>query len=276
MHGVRKHRGVPAHQVAGPVDLRNPAVAAFRDQVREIFDRLRAAEQRFDGGVLLEVLHQVVGRAQRLVELAEQRAAADRERVAVGVDEHESGHAHRRVAEALDGAALARLAVEPLLDQAGIELHDLLDRHRHLVLPQLATQRFAVDDGLLEQAGAETDAFADDCHVRVDIVAAAGADADHVTVLDDQALGYGLRHQHRAGLLGLLREPGVELRPQHRVGVRMRAVADVLVVESDGRVRSHQPAPLVDDRPLERSLLPVLAYDLFEVVVVENAAHDIL
>ena len=99
----------------------------------EVLDRFGATQQRLDARMVLEMLHEVVGAAQRLVELAEQRAAADGERVLVRVDEHEARHAHGRVAEALDRAALTRLAVEPLLDQLRIELHDLLDRHRDLI-----------------------------------------------------------------------------------------------------------------------------------------------
>ena len=89
MDGVGQHRRVPAHQVARPVDLGDAAVAAFGNQVCEVFDRLRTAQKGLDRRVLLEVLHQVVRGTQRLVELAEQRATTDREGVAVGVDEHE-------------------------------------------------------------------------------------------------------------------------------------------------------------------------------------------
>src|SRR5712691_5203408 len=56
----------------------------------------------------------------------------------------------------------------------------------------------------------------------------------------------------------------------------VRPIADVLVVETDRGLWRHQPSPLLDDRPLEGCLLPFVAYDLFEVVVVENAAHDVL
>ena len=58
--------------------------------------------------------------------------------------------------------------------------------------------------------------------------------------------------------------------------MRVCPVAQVLVVDPDRRLRRHQPATLLDDRALEWGLLPLLAYDLFEVVVVENAAHDVL
>ena len=56
----------------------------------------------------------------------------------------------------------------------------------------------------------------------------------------------------------------------------MLAVAEVLVIDADGRVLCHQPASLFDDRPLERRLLPGVAYDLLEIVVVEDPAHDVL
>jgi len=41
-------------------------------------------------------------------------------------------------------------------------------------------------------------------------------------------------------------------------------------------LRGHDPAPLFDDRALERRLLPGVAYDFLEVMAVENAAHDVL
>src|ERR1043165_8877624 len=276
MHRVREHRGVTADQVARPAYLRDASVSAFRDKMCEVLDRLRSAEQGLDRGVLLEVLHQIVGGPQGLVELTEQGAADDRERVPVRVDEHEAGHSHRRVAEALDGATLTGFAVEALLDEPGIELHDLLDGHRDLVLPELAAQGLALDEGRLEQARTQPDAFADDGHVGVDVVAATRADTYDTAVPGDETVDDSLGDDHRAPLLSLLCEPGVELRAQHRIGMRMGAVADVLVVETDRGVRGHQPAPLVDDRALEGGLLPVLAYDLFQVVVVEDASHDIL
>src|SRR5207302_115942 len=83
------------------------AESALGNQMPEVLDRLRAAQERLDRGVILEMLEQVVGAVEPFVELAQQRAAADRERVLVGVDEHESGHPHRRVAEALDCATIA-------------------------------------------------------------------------------------------------------------------------------------------------------------------------
>src|SRR5204862_8347229 len=134
-------------------------------------------------------------------------------------------HPHGGVPEAFDRAALARLAVEALLDQARIELHDLLDRHRDFVVSQLAAEWLAVDHGLLEQSGAQADAFADDRDVGVDVVTSPGAGADDASVLDDEAIHDGLWDDHRAGLFGLLRKPGVELRAQHRIGMRMRSVA---------------------------------------------------
>src|SRR5438552_3931623 len=204
-----------------------------------------------------------------------QRTASNRQGVVVRVDEHETGHAHRRIAEALHRATLARLAVEPLLDEAWIELHDLLDRHRDFVGSQLPPQRRSVYHCPLEQAGAESDALAHDDDVGVDVVAASSANADHATVFDDQTVDHRLRHHQRARLLGLLGKPCVETRAQHGVGVRMGAVADVLVVEADGGIRRHQPPSLLDDWPLQRSLLPVVAYDLFEVVVVQDAAHHV-
>src|SRR5207237_3108371 len=204
-------------------------VASLRDQVRQVLDRLRATQQRLHGRVLLEVLHQVVRRAQGLVELAEQRAASNRQRVVVGVDEHEPRHAHRRIAKALDRAPFARLAVETLFDEARIELHDLLHGHRDLVWPQLATQGLAVDDGVLEESRTKADPFTDDRYLGVQIIAAAGADPDDTTVLDDQALHHGLGHDHRARLLRLLREPRIETRAQDCVAMRPGPVAQVLV-----------------------------------------------
>ena len=56
----------------------------------------------------------------------------------------------------------------------------------------------------------------------------------------------------------------------------MLPVAEVLVVDADRGLGRHHPAPLLDDRALERRLLPAVAYDLLEVVVVEDAAHDVL
>ena len=57
--------------------------------------------------------------------------------------------------------------------------------------------------------------------------------------------------------------------------MRLGTIAKILVVEADIGVLGHHPAPLLDDRALERRLLPGLAYDLLEIVVVEDAAHDI-
>src|SRR4029077_2898994 len=71
-------------------------------------------------------------------------------------------------------------------------------------------------------------------------------------------------------------EPPGQLPPQDGERVRVLAVAQVLVVDADGRVRRHDPAPFLNDRTLERRLLPCVAYDLLEGVAVENPAHDIL
>src|SRR5205823_1770820 len=114
------------------------------------------------------------------------RAAPDRQGVLVGVDEHEAGHAHRRVPEALDGAALTWLAVEPVLDESGVELHDLLRGHGDLVGAELATQGLALDDRLLHQTRAEADALTDDDDAGEQVVTATGGHADHAVVLDDQ------------------------------------------------------------------------------------------
>ena len=38
----------------------------------------------------------------------------------------------------------------------------------------------------------------------------------------------------------------------------------------------HEPALLLDHRPLDRRLLPGVADDLLQVVAVEDAAHDVL
>lgn len=57
----------------------------------------------------------------------------------------------------------------------------------------------------------------------------------------------------------------------------MLAVAEVLVAKQPDRgVRGHEPALLLDDGALQRGLLPILADHLFEVVGVENPAHDVL
>jgi len=58
--------------------------------------------------------------------------------------------------------------------------------------------------------------------------------------------------------------------------MRLGLVPQVLVVKADRRFRSHHPAPLLDDGTLERRFLPRVAYDLLEVVVVQNAAHHVL
>src|SRR3989442_5750403 len=99
---VRQHRRVATDQIAGAVNLRNASIPALGDEVRQVLDGLGASQQRFDAGVILEVLHEVIGAAERVVELAQQRAASHRQGVLVRVDEHEAGHAHGRVAEALD------------------------------------------------------------------------------------------------------------------------------------------------------------------------------
>src|SRR5207237_1595871 len=91
-----------------------------------------------------------------------------------------------------DRAPFARLAVETLFDEARIELHDLLHGHRDLVWPQLATQRLAVDDGVLEESRTKADPFANDRDLGIQIVAAAGADPDDTTVLDDNVLDHVL------------------------------------------------------------------------------------
>ena len=215
MHGIGKHGRVATDQVARSVDLRDAAIAALGDEMAEIFDGFRAAEQWLNRRMVLEVLEQLIGAAQRRVELTQQRPAADGERVLVGVDEHETGHAHRRIAEAFDGAALAGLAVEALFDESRLQLHDLLGRHRDLVWPQLPAQRLAVDRRLLEQPRAESDALAHHHNLCVEVVSATGRDADHPVVLDDEPVDHRLRHHHRAGLLRLLREPGIETCPQH-------------------------------------------------------------
>ena len=56
----------------------------------------------------------------------------------------------------------------------------------------------------------------------------------------------------------------------------MLAVAEVVVADVDRGLLGHDPAVLADDRPLQGRLLPVRAHDLFQVVVVENAAHHVL
>src|SRR5882762_9224580 len=56
----------------------------------------------------------------------------------------------------------------------------------------------------------------------------------------------------------------------------MLAVAKILVVDADRRFRRHDPATLLDDGALERRLLPLVAYDLLEVVAVQDAAHHVL
>src|SRR4030081_2723799 len=86
VHWVGQHGGVAAHQVTGSIDLRDPAISALGNEVGEVLDSLCASEQRLDGGMALEMLHQVVRAAQRLVELAQQRASSDGERVLVRVD----------------------------------------------------------------------------------------------------------------------------------------------------------------------------------------------
>src|SRR4029077_19466920 len=122
-------------------------------------------------------------------------------------------------------ATLPGLAVEALLDQAGVELHDLLDRHRDLVRPQLPAHWLAVDSRLLEQPRAEPDALANDGDFGVEVVAPAGADADDAAVLGDESVHHRLRHHHCARLVRLLGEPGIEASAEHRVGMRMLAVA---------------------------------------------------
>ncbi len=141
---------------------------------------------------------------------------------------------------------------------------------------QLAAQRPAADNGLLQQPRAEADALADDHDVRVDVIAAPGPDTDDAPVLDDETLDHGLGEEHRPGFLSLLGEPRVEFHAQHRVGVWMLAVSEVLVIDADGRLRRHDPAPFLDDRAFERRLLPGLTYDLLEVVAVEDSTHDVL
>ena len=102
------------------------------------------------------------------------------------------------VAEALDRAALAGLAVEALLDLGGVESHDLLDRDRGLVganrLPEA---------GRFQQPLAEPDAFADDHDVGEEVVVSSGRHADHLPVADDEFLDHGLVDQEGPGLLGL-------------------------------------------------------------------------
>jgi hypothetical protein len=83
-------------------------------------------------------------------------------------------------------------------------------------MAELAPQRPAVDDGFLQQAGAEADAFAHDHDVCKDIIAATGPHSHHVVVLDDKAIDNRLWHHDSASLFRLLREPGVEARAQHR------------------------------------------------------------
>src|SRR6266705_5899352 len=161
---------------------------------------------------------------------------------------------HRKVrALAVDRVRQHRsLAVDALLYEAGIELHDLLDRHRDLVRPELPPQRLAVDDCFLQEAHAEPDTFADDYDLGVEVVATAGADTDHASVPDDQPLHHRLGYDHRAGLLSLLREPGVETSAQDGERVRVIAIAEVLVVEADVGLRRHHPPTLFDDRPFQR------------------------
>ncbi len=211
-------------------------MSPLRDQVGQVLDSLSTSKQRLHRGMLLEVLHQIVRASQGGVELTQQRAATDRQGVPVGVDEHEAGHAQRRVAEAFDRATLAGVAVEALFDQARVELHDLLDGHRDLVGSQLAAQRLAVDERLLQQPSAEADALADDHRVGVNSVAATGANTDDSAILDDEPVDHGLGDDHGTHLLCLLSEPRVELRAQDRVGMWVLAIAKVLVVDADGGI----------------------------------------
>src|SRR6266849_2949530 len=56
----------------------------------------------------------------------------------------------------------------------------------------------------------------------------------------------------------------------------MLAIAQVLVVEADVCLWCHQPTALFDDGALERCAFPNVPYDLLEIVVVEDATHDVL
>src|SRR6266581_4071013 len=73
--------------------------------------------------------------------------------------------------------------------------------------------------------------------VLLNSLSSAPPPTDSVSVPGDQAVDHRLGHDGGTCLFRLLREPRVEARPQDRVGMRMGAVAEVLVVEADRGLR---------------------------------------
>src|SRR5437588_12320467 len=57
----------------------------------------------------------------------------------------------------------------------------------------------------------------------------------------------------------------------------MLAMAEVLVAEqAERRLVGHEPALLLDHRPLDRRLRPGVSDDLLQVMAVEDATHHVL
>src|ERR1700730_15404292 len=58
---IGEHRSVATDQVAGAVDLRDGLVAALGDHLGQVLDSLSTLDQRLDGRMRLEVVHEGVG-----------------------------------------------------------------------------------------------------------------------------------------------------------------------------------------------------------------------
>ena len=102
--------------------------------------RFAPFEELLQHRVLLEALHQVVRIHLLLDEVRKQRAHADRQRVAIGVDEAIAEHAHCRIAEKLDRRSLVRVQQETILDLLAGHVHDLFDSQRDVVRRQLTVK----------------------------------------------------------------------------------------------------------------------------------------
>ena len=102
-------------------------------------------------------------------------------------------------------------------------------------------------------------------------------DAAHALSFPVKALDRDPGHDGGASLLGLVREPGVRSRPQHREGL-VRGFLPRLVLEVEGDLASlrEEPEALADDVPLERHLLAPAGQDSVEVPPPEHAPREVL
>ena len=238
----------------------------------QVLRDLAPGEQRPDQRVLLHPLQQTIGGHFGPHEVRHQRAHADGEAVAVGVDERVASHLLRDRAVELDRDALALADVKSFLDHLWRQGNDFFDCQRHLVRGDFA----GLQAGLLREK--RMYAVAQDDGVGIEVaVRPARAHPGHFAVPHDEVLDHGGRDQERARLLGLGCEPAVEFRAQHGERVRDIAVGSrSLVPEGHRGVISRDPQALFDNDTLNGRLGGKRGDEIGEHSAVHHPAHDVL